>query len=190
MSVRLMLRRLAGSELTPDCSRRSIPTRAPKRSRPGLRDQSPASGNDQSPLPVFPFSLKGNFHESRCPKSRHSRRGTHPLRPVPRWACPTVRERPGGPRHPGGAGLRRRGPGADRRLIVGKVIQTGAGQGPARQASLDTGISWDVPTVTVNKFCLSGLTAVIDAARKIRASVLYGSDAARQHVPGRKVPCV
>jgi hypothetical protein len=47
-----------------------------------------------------------------------------------------------------------------------------------------------VPTVTVNKFCLSGLTAVIDAARMIRAGELYGSDAARQHVPGRKVPRV
>jgi acetyl-CoA C-acetyltransferase len=54
-------------------------------------------------------------------------------------------------------------------VIVGQVIQAGAGQGPARQASLHAGIGWDVPTVTVNKLCLSGLTAVIDAARMIRA---------------------
>jgi acetyl-CoA C-acetyltransferase len=54
-------------------------------------------------------------------------------------------------------------------VIVGQVIQAGAGQGPARQASLGAGIGWDVPTVTVNKLCLSGLTAVIDAARMIRA---------------------
>lgn len=54
-------------------------------------------------------------------------------------------------------------------VIVGQVIQAGAGQGPARQASLAAGIGWDVPTVTVNKLCLSGLTAVIDAARMIRA---------------------
>jgi acetyl-CoA C-acetyltransferase len=54
-------------------------------------------------------------------------------------------------------------------VIVGQVIQAGAGQGPARQASLGAGIDWDVPTVTVNKLCLSGLTAVIDAARMIRA---------------------
>lgn len=53
-------------------------------------------------------------------------------------------------------------------VIVGQVIQAGAGQGPARQASLGAGIGWDVPTVTVNKLCLSGLTAVIDAARMIR----------------------
>lgn len=54
-------------------------------------------------------------------------------------------------------------------VIVGQVIQAGAGQGPARQASLDAGIGWDVPAVTINKLCLSGLTAVIDAARMIRA---------------------
>ncbi|MDR7159429.1 acetyl-CoA C-acyltransferase [Arthrobacter sp. BE255] len=54
-------------------------------------------------------------------------------------------------------------------VIVGQVIQAGAGQGPARQASLAAGIGWDVPTVTINKLCLSGLTAVIDAARMIRA---------------------
>ncbi|WP_026555673.1 acetyl-CoA C-acetyltransferase [Arthrobacter sp. 35W] len=54
-------------------------------------------------------------------------------------------------------------------VIVGQVIQAGAGQGPARQASLAAGIGWNVPTVTVNKLCLSGLTAVIDAARMIRA---------------------
>jgi acetyl-CoA C-acetyltransferase len=53
-------------------------------------------------------------------------------------------------------------------VVVGQVIQAGAGQGPARQSSLGAGIGWDVPTVTVNKLCLSGLTAVIDAARMIR----------------------
>ncbi|MGO4585806.1 acetyl-CoA C-acetyltransferase [Arthrobacter sp. 2RAF6] len=54
-------------------------------------------------------------------------------------------------------------------VIVGQVIQAGAGQGPARQSSLAAGVGWDVPTVTVNKLCLSGLTAVIDAARMVRA---------------------
>lgn len=53
-------------------------------------------------------------------------------------------------------------------VIVGQVVQAGEGQGPARQASLGAGIRWEVPTVTVNKLCLSGLTAVIDAARMIR----------------------
>lgn len=53
-------------------------------------------------------------------------------------------------------------------VIMGQVIQAGAGQGPARQASIKAGIGWDVPTVTINKLCLSGLTAIIDAARLIR----------------------
>lgn len=69
------------------------------------------------------------------------------------------------------AALERSGLRADQveAVIVGQVIQAGAGQGPARQASIGAGIGWDVPTVTVNKLCLSGLTAVIDAARMIRA---------------------
>jgi acetyl-CoA C-acetyltransferase len=53
-------------------------------------------------------------------------------------------------------------------VVMGQVVQAGAGQGPARQASIGAGIGWDVPTVTINKLCLSGLTAVIDAARMIR----------------------
>jgi acetyl-CoA C-acetyltransferase len=54
-------------------------------------------------------------------------------------------------------------------VILGHVVQAGCGQNPARQASLRAGIGWDVPAVTVNKVCLSGLTAVIDAARLIRS---------------------
>ena len=53
-------------------------------------------------------------------------------------------------------------------VIVGQVVQAGGKQGPARQASIHAGIGWDVPTVTINKLCLSGLTAVIDAARLVR----------------------
>ncbi len=54
-------------------------------------------------------------------------------------------------------------------VIMGQVVQAGAGQGPARQAAIGAGLGWDVPAVTVNKICLSGLTAIIDAARLIRA---------------------
>ncbi|MCM6761913.1 acetyl-CoA C-acyltransferase [Rathayibacter sp. ZW T2_19] len=53
-------------------------------------------------------------------------------------------------------------------VVLGQVIQAGAGQGPARQTAILAGLGWDVPTVTINKLCLSGLTAVIDAARLIR----------------------
>lgn len=52
--------------------------------------------------------------------------------------------------------------------IIGHVLQAGAGQGPARQTSVAAGIGFDVPAVTINKLCLSGLTAIIDAARLIR----------------------
>lgn len=54
-------------------------------------------------------------------------------------------------------------------VIMGQVLQAGAGQNPARQSAVGAGIGWNVPTVTINKVCLSGLTAVIDAARMIRA---------------------
>lgn len=53
-------------------------------------------------------------------------------------------------------------------VILGQVIQAGARQGPARQAAVAAGIGWDVPAVTINKLCLSGLTAVVDAARLVR----------------------
>ncbi|SEF01142.1 acetyl-CoA C-acetyltransferase [Arthrobacter alpinus] len=54
-------------------------------------------------------------------------------------------------------------------VIMGQVLQAGAGQNPARQSAVGAGISWNVPAVTINKVCLSGLTAVIDAARLIRS---------------------
>lgn len=54
-------------------------------------------------------------------------------------------------------------------VIMGQVLQAGAGQNPAKQAALGAGISPNAHTNTVNKVCLSGLTAVIDAARLIRS---------------------
>jgi acetyl-CoA C-acetyltransferase len=53
-------------------------------------------------------------------------------------------------------------------VIAGQVLQAGAGQNPARQAAVAAGFPLTVPAVTINKVCLSGLTAVIDAARLIR----------------------
>ena len=52
-------------------------------------------------------------------------------------------------------------------VIMGQVLPAGSGQNPARQASLGAGIGWDVPAHSVNKVCLSGLTAVIDASRMV-----------------------
>ena len=53
-------------------------------------------------------------------------------------------------------------------VIVGQVLPAGSGQNPARQAAIGAGIGWDVHAGSVNKVCLSGLTAVIDAARMLR----------------------
>lgn len=52
-------------------------------------------------------------------------------------------------------------------VIMGQVLPAGSGQNPARQAALAGGLGWDVPASAVNKVCLSGLTAIIDAKRMI-----------------------
>jgi acetyl-CoA C-acetyltransferase len=54
-------------------------------------------------------------------------------------------------------------------LIMGQVLQAGAGQGPARQAGVKAGLPMDVPSITVNKVCLSGLNAIALADQLIRA---------------------
>ena len=53
-------------------------------------------------------------------------------------------------------------------VLMGQVLQAGCGQNPARQSAIAAGIPWNVPSMTINKVCLSGLAAVIDAARLIR----------------------
>ena len=54
-------------------------------------------------------------------------------------------------------------------VIMGQVLTAGAGQIPARQAAVKGGIPTDVPALTINKVCLSGLDAVALAAQLIRA---------------------
>ncbi|MGJ9372150.1 acetyl-CoA C-acetyltransferase [Nesterenkonia sp. CF4.4] len=54
-------------------------------------------------------------------------------------------------------------------VIMGQVIQAGAGQNPARTAALGAGIDAGVPAITVNKVCLSGLSAIAYADQLIRA---------------------
>ena len=53
-------------------------------------------------------------------------------------------------------------------VILGQVLQAGAGQNPAKQSAVAAGIPWRVPATTLNKVCLSGLAAITDAARLIR----------------------
>lgn len=54
-------------------------------------------------------------------------------------------------------------------VIMGQVLQAGVGQNPAKQAALGAGIPASAHTTTVNKVCLSGLSAIIDAARLLRS---------------------
>jgi acetyl-CoA C-acetyltransferase len=54
-------------------------------------------------------------------------------------------------------------------VIMGQVIQAGAGQITARQASIEAGIPREVPAITINKVCLSGLNAIALADQLIRA---------------------
>ncbi|CAB3395692.1 acetyl-CoA C-acetyltransferase [Kyrpidia spormannii] len=54
-------------------------------------------------------------------------------------------------------------------VIMGNVLQAGLGQNPARQAAMKAGIPQEVPSMTINKVCGSGLKAVMLAAQAIRA---------------------
>jgi len=54
-------------------------------------------------------------------------------------------------------------------VIMGQVLQAGAGQIPSRQAAVAAGIPLTVPSITINKVCLSGLDAIALAAQLIRA---------------------
>jgi len=54
-------------------------------------------------------------------------------------------------------------------VIMGQVIQAGAGQNPARTAAVAGGIPMNVPSITINKVCLSGINAIAMADQLIRA---------------------
>src|ERR1700756_2856029 len=68
------------------------------------------------------------------------------------------------------AALQRAGVAPDRveYVIMGQVLQAGAGQITARQAAVAAGIGMTVPALTVNKVCLSGLDAIALASQLIR----------------------
>jgi acetyl-CoA C-acetyltransferase len=53
-------------------------------------------------------------------------------------------------------------------VIFGHVLQAGQGQITARQAAVKGGISMSVPSMTINKVCLSGMTAIAEAANHVR----------------------
>src|SRR5262245_15117013 len=69
------------------------------------------------------------------------------------------------------AALQRSGVGPDQvqYVIMGQVLQAGAGQLPSRQAAVGAGIPMTTPSMTINKVCLSGLDAIALADQLIRA---------------------
>ncbi|MEV8338689.1 acetyl-CoA C-acyltransferase [Leucobacter sp. NPDC077196] len=54
-------------------------------------------------------------------------------------------------------------------VVVGQVLQAGAGQNPARQTAVGAGIPLEVPAITLNAVCLSGAEAVSQAVRLINS---------------------
>jgi acetyl-CoA C-acetyltransferase len=54
-------------------------------------------------------------------------------------------------------------------VIMGHVLQAGAGQITARQAAIRAGIPKEIPGITINKVCLSGTAAIAMADQMIRA---------------------
>jgi acetyl-CoA C-acetyltransferase len=54
-------------------------------------------------------------------------------------------------------------------VIMGQVLQGGAGQAPARQASIGAGLPIEIPADTINKVCASSIRAVEIADQMIRA---------------------
>jgi acetyl-CoA C-acetyltransferase len=73
-------------------------------------------------------------------------------------------------------------------VILGQVLQAGAGQLPARQAAVGAGIPMSVPALTINKVCLSGLDAIALADQLIRAGefdiVVAGGMESMTNAPG------
>jgi len=72
-------------------------------------------------------------------------------------------------------------------VILGCVLQAGAGMNVARQAALKAGLPVDVPAETVNRVCGSGLQAVVHAAEAIRVgyvdAVIAGGTESMSNAP-------
>ena len=54
-------------------------------------------------------------------------------------------------------------------VVVGQVLQAGAGQNPARQTAVGAGVPFTVPAITLNAVCLSGMEAIVQGVRLIEA---------------------
>src|SRR5690242_8178924 len=87
------------------------------------------------------------------------------------------------------AGLERAGVPADQieEVIMGNVVAAGEGQAPARRAALHAGLPANIPALTINKVCGSGLKAVMLASQAIKAGdascVIAGGQEAMSAAP-------
>ncbi|MEO0070696.1 MAG: acetyl-CoA C-acetyltransferase [candidate division WOR-3 bacterium] len=72
-------------------------------------------------------------------------------------------------------------------VIMGNVCPAGIGQAPARQAAIKAGLSPEIPALTVNKVCGSGMIAVAIACQQIKAGdaqvVVAGGQESMSNVP-------
>jgi acetyl-CoA C-acetyltransferase len=86
------------------------------------------------------------------------------------------------------AALERAGvePGAVSEVVLGHVLQAAAGQGPARQASVNAGIPYETPAWSLNQICGSGLRAVAIGMQQIKdgaAIVVAGGQESMSQAP-------
>ena len=68
-------------------------------------------------------------------------------------------------------------------VIFGNVLQAGLGQNPARQAAIKAGLPVEVPSMTINKVCGSGLKAVNLAAQAIADVLVAGGMESMSNAP-------
>ncbi|MHA2365202.1 MAG: thiolase family protein [Candidatus Hodarchaeales archaeon] len=72
-------------------------------------------------------------------------------------------------------------------VIMGNVLTAGIGQAPARQASIFAELPYEIPAVTINKVCGSGLKAILLAAQAIKAGdsevIVAGGQESMTNVP-------
>ena len=105
------------------------------------KDQARSS----SPAPPARPSARST---ARWPACRRTSSARSPSRP--RWSAPRVE------------------PGDVSEVILGQILAAGAGQNPARQASINAGIPVDAPAWGMNQLCGSGLRAVALGAQQIQ----------------------
>ena len=60
-------------------------------------------------------------------------------------------------------------PGCVDDCIMGNILSAGLGQNPSRQVSVNAGLGFETPAVTINRVCGSGLQSVVSAAQAIKA---------------------